>query len=292
MKTVQPWIDKPFQLISWEAMLRFSAQHHVKLGSILKDLESTLVNISNPQTELASRKVFKEVGEFLEVELRLISCEFSAEAAKRFASDVSSLSKEGIQIRSKELQSCIYDEMASHLFLWVPSDQAKFFNQTEKTFGEDVARNFPSVLSEIREAGNCYATGCSTACVFHLMRVMESGVRAVYLSLSLAFDPRASWEMILQNWGKDEIKANPTANAILMANLTFYQNSRSTVSSVKDSWRNPTMHFDRSYNESEALEIMTAVRGFMKCIAAELDQIGGAAFKTPPCPPDYSGGNL
>jgi hypothetical protein len=65
-----------------------------------------------------------------------------------------------------------------------------------------------------------------------------------------------------------------------MADLPFYQNVRATVSSVKDSWRNGTMHFDRSYNEAEALEIMTAVRGFMKCVSAKINEEGLPAFLT------------
>jgi hypothetical protein len=273
VKKAQPWIDNLHRMVSWLDMLKFSAVHHLRLGSFLRAMEEIVANV-NPELESDYRSFCKEIGELLEGELKAISCRYSASAAARFAEDVALLSKEGIKIRATELRNGISSEMTDQLFLWIPPERAKFFNETEKTFGKDVASNFPSALSEIREAGNCYSTGASTACVFHLMRVMEIGLRAVYASLELPFDPNVSWGSILKEWGHDQIKSNPTANARLMLDLPFYQNARATVSSVKDAWRNATMHFDRSYNESEALEIITAVRGFMKCVAEKIDEKG------------------
>lgn len=46
-------------------------------------------------------------------------------------------------------------------------------------FGEKVSLNFPSALEDIKEVGNCYATDRNTACVFHCMRVVEYGLRAL-----------------------------------------------------------------------------------------------------------------
>lgn len=171
-------------------------------------------------------------------------------------------------------RTAITTEMSQHLFLWVPLERAKFYNETEKTFGGLVRDRFPSALSEINEAGNCFAAGCFTASVFHLMRVMEVGLKATYRSLGMRFNPQLSWGQILTDWSPEGIKSNLAADAKVKANLDFYRDVRGTLASVKDSWRNSTMHFDRTYNEAEALEIMTAVRGFMSCVAKRIDEQG------------------
>jgi hypothetical protein len=44
--------------------------------------------------------------------------------------------------------------------------------------GPKVLSAFPAAKSDIIEAGNCLAAECHTACVFHLMRVVEWGLRA------------------------------------------------------------------------------------------------------------------
>ena len=272
-------------LTLWE-MIKFSAEKFHNISSSLKWMESAdgseFCGFSGPQ--YAKDQHQKNTREFFHrfaKELEAIGCKTTAGLAYELGSSIAiTTSKEEWSGKLNLFRHAVFLEMKQHLFLWVPLERAKFFNETEKTFGDEVANMFPKALSEIREAGNCYATGCSTACVFHLMRVMEIGLRAVYISLGLSFDPHVSWGNVLKNWSPEEIKGNPTANAKMMADLSFYQDVRATVSSVKDSWRNGTMHFDRSYNESEALEIMTAVRGFMKCVAAKINEDGVAALLT------------
>src|SRR5439155_6631659 len=68
-------------------------------------------------------------------------------------------------------------------------------------FGEQVTTAFPSVAFDVEEAGNCYAFARPTACVFHLMRVMETGLKALGRSLNdPRFDPKTNptWETILR----------------------------------------------------------------------------------------------
>ena len=46
-------------------------------------------------------------------------------------------------------------------------------------YGPGVVESFSSAVGDMEEAVKCYSRGCSTASVFHLMRVMETGVRAL-----------------------------------------------------------------------------------------------------------------
>jgi hypothetical protein len=77
--------------------------------------------------------------------------------------------------------------MADKLFMFIPTDKAEFYRRPEQLFGVQVVSSFPSCTTDIEEAGKSYATGRSIACVFHLMRVMEIGLRVFATTLH---DPR------------------------------------------------------------------------------------------------------
>jgi hypothetical protein len=63
-------------------------------------------------------------------------------------------------------------------FVAVAPDLEAYIDQ-DALLGDAVTAKFPDAVVEIRNAGNCLAVGCSTAAVFHLMRVVEFGLRAL-----------------------------------------------------------------------------------------------------------------
>ena len=60
----------------------------------------------------------------------------------------------------------------------------------EPIFGKDIADKFPNHVGDMLEAGNCFMLGRNTACVFHLMRVMEAAVQGfgTKLGVPLVYD--------------------------------------------------------------------------------------------------------
>ena len=89
----------------------------------------------------------------------------------------------------------IEDEMDGILFFFVQQDRVKYYETAEKLFGEEVIKSFPSTMVDIEEAGKCLAVGRGTACVFHLCRVLELGLRATAKRLGIPYAP--SWESYL-----------------------------------------------------------------------------------------------
>jgi hypothetical protein len=69
-------------------------------------------------------------------------------------------------------------------------------------FGVDVTKAFPSARTDIQEVGNCLAVDLNTAAVFHLMRVVECGLRALarHLKVKIKKVPLeyAEWGRIIQ----------------------------------------------------------------------------------------------
>jgi hypothetical protein len=64
------------------------------------------------------------------------------------------------------------------LFIQIAVSAAEYYRATSPLFGGDVDLKFASASFEISEAGKCFALGRYTACVFHLMRVMEVALDA------------------------------------------------------------------------------------------------------------------
>jgi hypothetical protein len=112
------------------------------------------------------------------------------------------------------------------------------------------------------EAGNCYATGRGTACVFHLMRIMEVGVQELGKSLGVATVNQKVWQNILDEVNK-AIKGldpkNPKTIELCQASANLY--------SVKLAWRNEVMHPKDIYTLEEAENLIRQVKIFMSHLA-------------------------
>jgi hypothetical protein len=135
-----------------------------------------------------------------------------------------------------------------------------------------VGRNAPT-LNDIEEAGKCLALNRNTACVFHLMRVMEVGLRALGASLhDPRIDPKRNptWDAILKKGDEELLKPLAQRAAEWQTDEAFFSTAHASLRAVKDAWRNPTMHVERIYDDEAALEVWNAVRGFMRHLASKL----------------------
>src|SRR5437879_5446787 len=61
--------------------------------------------------------------------------------------------------------------------------------------GSAIYSKFPDTAEEFQKAGRCFAYGENTACVFHLMRVVDFYLREVARSLNISYDAR-NWHGI------------------------------------------------------------------------------------------------
>ncbi|WP_069095406.1 hypothetical protein [Methyloligella halotolerans] len=98
----------------------------------------------------------------------------------------------------KNIQGRMFDELSLVSVFCIDRNRSKFYSADTPLFGESVEKKFKNAAFEVEEAGKCLALRRSTACVFHLMRVLEVGIRSVARSLSID-DPTKAGE---KNWGK------------------------------------------------------------------------------------------
>lgn len=187
---------------------------------------------------------------------------------------------------SKEFTYAIFKEYVEDLLLRMKDEleltrcfvletnKVQFYEPEKPLFGDLVASGYPSAYQEIEEAGKCLALGRATACVFHLMRTMEIGIRAVAKGLKIP-DPTKSaernWAFILRKV-REAIEARQRWRR--KADKAFYEEAAAHLDSVKNPWRNATMHVQKTYTEEEAENIFYIVRAFMMKIASRIDENG------------------
>lgn len=159
------------------------------------------------------------------------------------------------------LEQVIRLEMEGVLFFHVPSERAVFYGKDD-LFGIDFAVMFPSLQSDMVEAGNCLAVGRGTACVFHLMRIMEAGVQSFGAKLGVSFPQDKNWQVIL-NEATKALKGLPSRDPATVAMAEASAN----LYSVKVAWRNEVMHPKATYTLEEAENTLRQMRIFMHSLA-------------------------
>jgi hypothetical protein len=162
------------------------------------------------------------------------------------------------------------------VFLRIQKEYSRYLDNPD-LFGETVRNRFPSATEDIQAAGNCLATGCYTATVFHLMRVAERGLRA------LARDRRvkiptgeillATWEQIIRELEKAEqtIQGFPKTLA-REAQFEFYHGAMLELRRFKNLFRNRFAHTRDHCDIHQAHSAFDHVGSFMKLLASRISE--------------------
>ena len=165
----------------------------------------------------------------------------------------------GIALRN--ISERFHDELEDKKFFYIPDDRVAFYGQVS-LFGEDVAKKFKHANDDITQAGNCYAVGQPTACVFHLMRAMEVVVRRLGRRMDVRIDPNTTWRKITGDMDY-KIKGLADATARQKEKKNRWEETRANLHHVGSVWRNNTMHPAKTYTPSQARDVIDACRVFM-----------------------------
>ncbi len=171
-----------------------------------------------------------------------------------------------------ELQRSIERELRANIFLHVDGKRREYL-EGKDLFGENVSAAFPSASYDIEEAGKCFALCRYTACVFHLMRVLEIGLDALKKITGLtAFSP--TWKVALDQIAKSVTnKPEKDKTAEERSRDRFILDAVHYLQTVKDATRNPVVHTPaRTYTEETALEVYVAMRAFVRHLSSRLSE--------------------
>jgi hypothetical protein len=169
----------------------------------------------------------------------------------------------------ESLHNAIEGELKSILFLRVSPEFSKYYS-TPQPFGPEVADRFPSAIQDIEQGAKVLAYGAGTATVFHMMRIMEVGLRSLAGALKIPYAP--SWESYLIQIEKKITAKHRTKGIQWKRDEPFFRDVAGDLQMVKIAWRNPTMHIVRHYNQDEAEDVFRGVKRFMNRLAEKLSE--------------------
>lgn len=268
---VSVWSVRPFQLVSLLDMKKYAVSFIQDLSnighSLIHDLDK---RESVPGDEILSddhcKKADKLLGFYQDhvtylgltdllspiLEIRLVNF-YKPYRWADYAADV------------RYLQKRVDEELSKVTFGFIPADRVPYYGN-ENLLNPKARERFPLAAREVFEAGICYANGCDTACVFHLMRAAEYGLRALAKKLRISFKTKkgASVPIDLQEWGTIIEKIESTIDAMKSLpkgrrksdDLKFYSEVAKEFRYLKDAWRNHVMHTRTFYDEHQAMGVM------------------------------------
>lgn len=229
---------------------------------LIKQIEITepkqVDSILDDKWETNARKHMVQLSEAIAP----LNLKFSRRAIDRFSLELAekTVTVRILRERMEELKNRIYDELETVSLYYVDSIKAIYFECNTSIVGASDKAKFQDIDFDIEEAGKCFALGRGTACVFHLMRVMEAVVRALCVKLSIA-NPDREWGKLLSDMAK-AIEPMPKGEE-----RNNWSEALTLLYSVKQAWRNDTMHPNKTYTEEQAEEILRAVRRFIQHLA-------------------------
>lgn len=280
-----PWQGNRFQLISWWEMEQFTfeAFYNIRFqldqlkNDYLRPVQAGILTIEDREVKDGEIEYLCGYLTFIEGLCGQIGLTHSQATIKAFMSELDNKKMEGIKasrisVRIEEIDRIIPIEMKGHLFLHVPGNKAEFYHKGA-LFGDAVNTNFPSAKHDIIEAGACFAFDRYTACVFHLMRVLEVGLAVFAKKFNVPSD-HTNWHNIIEQI-ESKIRGignDPARPANWKSEQEFYAQIASHFMFLKDAWRNNVVHRREKYTEEETKHIMENVRAFMQKLATKLSE--------------------
>lgn len=194
---------------------------------------------------------------------------------------VSSLSVADAKAKLEHFKDVLRHESESAMFLSLaPGVQELIWD--DAPLGDEAFGVLP-IAEDAKEAAFCYGVGRYTACVFHLMRVVELTLRAVASKHRVNFRGRLDY----QEWGSIIRKVREKINKKIAAARKKYtkgpgpakeaeiQRYIALIDSVdyfSQTDRNPLFHTRISYKPHEAFGILLRVKDFVTQVARLLSE--------------------
>jgi hypothetical protein len=173
---------------------------------------------------------------------------------------------------ARDLQMRLEDEMKSITYFTVEASKQRYLDRNP--FGELVANAFPSVATDIEEAGKCLVFDRWTAAVFHLSRIAEIATVKICKRVGYASPKEGLGEALrymdsnLERARKDYEHANP----LFKGDLEFLSTVATQMHAVNDAWRRHVSHMDKKYTEEEAIRIWDTTKALMQQLASKLKE--------------------
>lgn len=287
-----PWGLHRYQLVSWFDMLQFSGDAFFWASRSLRDIRTDClvaamicidgepgVQMAQDIDERARKKAIASLT-IVKSEFRKIGLLITADTAQDIESELGKTTRhsyEWLHTQIDCLEKVAEKELKGKAFFYIPPERAQFWPKLSEpyAFGKAVADSFPSCAFDANYAGIALAVGLSTASVFYLMRVLESGLAVLGLEFGVSL-AHTNWQPAIAEIERKirDMHTHPKwkDRADCKEVQEFYSQAASHFGILKDACRNPTMHGRTKYSQDEAEQIFETVKAFMQKLAERLDE--------------------
>lgn len=257
-----PWEESRFGVVSLLDMLNYAAADFFVISSTLGKLAMwpALMNDGKNSVQLGN-----DLGILLRhaTKLKLTLSKNQIMAIDRFVRDGNTdLSSFASMVN--ELIRRVHEELDARVFFSLTAEETEYFSPAWLV-GTPIQDGFPTAFNELQAAGRCYAFGECTASAFHVQRALEVALKALAVYLDKPFH-RNSWDAHLKDIDK-ALEARKSAAGSRTKDEEFYSEAATQLGNMKVSWRNPTMHVDKKYDNKEAKRLLDSVEAFMLHLA-------------------------
>ncbi|HEY0393672.1 MAG TPA: hypothetical protein VGD01_04175 [Candidatus Elarobacter sp.] len=282
-----PWVSNPHGLVSlWDMLGEFYGdlvvissyltRAHLHFRTTLApDASQELVDAKAEEDRLQADTVrgTLPVLERLAALLGMASVAAQAERVRTLLDRPAGSTYDAMESAVFDLLSRLADELKARRFYYLPAYHAALY-ESQQPLGNDFESAFPSVVFDSREAAKCLALDRSTACVLHLMRVLDG-------CMQHGINPRLGITSTRPSWGA-YIRAIRTAVATKpklakvnwMKDAAFFSQLADDLDAIRLVWRNPATHdVAQQYSSEEAATIMAAVRHFVTHLSRRVREL-------------------
>lgn len=245
-----------------------------KLTGLIKVIERSPTQ--NVRIKINDQTSFRKTLEKIEADCGPLSLDSAINEIQRTKKMLSSGTYMDFARRLGTLYERIYDQTHGRLFFYIPNERKSWYEYPQREFGLKACAEFADCLTDIEEAGKCYATGRWTASVFHLMRIMEAGLHVMcekarpYGITFPEVEHNRSWDAWLRPLEKQLSKTTEHKSAEWRKVEDSYAEFAADLRNVSRAWRNRTMHIGINYDQEHTLKIYLAVKSFMGDLAGKL----------------------
>jgi hypothetical protein len=171
----------------------------------------------------------------------------------------------------EEILRVCKSELDTRLMFILEPTHAAYYDMKGTILGQNVIDEFPFLQVDAEEAGNCFAFENYTACVFHLMRIMEM----ITKNLAPRFKIKPLFpDLKEKTWGKlvgeidNQVKKLKDDTLKQKEKKEKFRHSCALLEDVCRVTRNPLMHANiidiKPYNKKQAKDTMDRIVWFME----------------------------
>jgi hypothetical protein len=177
----------------------------------------------------------------------------------------------GTQFRA--LWNAMESDISDKKFVFISKENEDYFFN-ESLFPDAVYDAFPDDHDELNDAGHCMAVDLNDAAAFHLLRIVEIGLRGIARNLKIKIPKTpldyAGWKDVVNRIDKRLEEKIPKARGPKQAAALKFQQDLLADFKAFEVARNEVMHGRSRYNKPQAIGLFDRVRDFMRRVAVAI----------------------